>query len=131
MEQFFKQQGYKTLGAGKIYHSQAPPWALTSQVEPANWDFYYPSSYVSHPYQIRAPGDVIYPEDVDNEKSWFPIDAVLNEIAFKEREKKLDQLHTAGLPEHITIEYLYRDLNSSEYANLFRTLRDKGAPDEA
>ena len=37
LEQFFKQQGYKTLGAGKIYHSQAPPWAPTSQVEPENW----------------------------------------------------------------------------------------------
>jgi len=81
MEQFFKQQGYKTLGAGKIYHSQAPPWTPTSQIEPANWDFYYPSSYISHPYQIRAPEDVIYPEDVDNESrpggrgwwTWGPI----------------------------------------------------------
>ena len=67
LEQFFKKNGYKTLGAGKIYHSQAPPWTPTSQVEPANWDFYYPSPYISHPYQIRAPEDVIYPEDVDNE----------------------------------------------------------------
>ncbi|WP_439483609.1 sulfatase [Cyclobacterium plantarum] len=67
LEQFFKKNGYKTLGAGKIYHSQAPPWAPTSQVEPANWDFYYPSPYISHPYQIRAPDEVIYPEDVDNE----------------------------------------------------------------
>ena len=77
LEQFFKRQGYKTLGAGKIYHSQAPPWSPTSQVEPANWDFYYPSSYISHPYQIRAPKEVIYPEDVDNhsrpggENSWW------------------------------------------------------------
>ncbi|WP_154852788.1 sulfatase [Cyclobacterium xiamenense] len=67
LEQFFQQNGYKTLGAGKIYHSQAPPWSPTSQVEPANWDFYYPSPYISHPFQIRAPKDVIYPEDVDNE----------------------------------------------------------------
>ncbi len=67
LEQFFKNKGYKTLGAGKIYHSQAPPWTPTSQVEPANWDFYYPSPYISHPYQIRAPKEVIYPEDVDNE----------------------------------------------------------------
>jgi choline-sulfatase len=66
LEQFFKNRGYKTLGAGKIYHSQAPPWAPTSQVEPENWDFYYPSPYISHPYQIRAPNDVIYPEEVDN-----------------------------------------------------------------
>ncbi len=77
LEQFFKQQGYLTLGAGKIYHSQAPPWTPTSQVEPANWDFYYPSAYISHPYQIRAPEDVIYPENVDNkgrpggEGSWW------------------------------------------------------------
>ena len=66
LEQFFQNRGYKTLGAGKLYHSQAPPWAPTSQVEPANWDFYYPSSYISHPYQIRAPNDVIYPPEVDN-----------------------------------------------------------------
>ena len=46
LEQFFKNRGYKTLGAGKIYHSQAPPWAPTSQVEPANWDFYYPSPFM-------------------------------------------------------------------------------------
>lgn len=82
LEQFFKRQGYKTLGAGKIYHSQAPPWAPTSQIEPANWDFYYPSSYISHPYQIRGPKEVIYPADVDNESrpggpngwwTWGPI----------------------------------------------------------
>ncbi len=67
LEQFFKNRGYKTLGAGKIYHSQAPPWTPTSQVEPANWDFYFPSAYISHPFQIRAPKEVIYPADVDNE----------------------------------------------------------------
>lgn len=77
IEQFFKNRGYKTLGAGKIYHSQAPPWTPTSQVEPSNWDFYYPSAYISHPYQIRAPQEVIYPKDVDNEgrpggnKGWW------------------------------------------------------------
>ena len=78
LEQFFKNRGYKTLGAGKIYHSQAPPWAPTSQVEPANWDFYYPSSYISHPFQIRAPNEVIYPPTVNNttrpgggEGSWW------------------------------------------------------------
>jgi|TARA_Y100000031_G_scaffold106003_1_gene116734 arylsulfatase A-like enzyme len=77
LEQFFKNRGYKTLGAGKIYHSQAPPWSPTSQVEPANWDFYYPSAYISHPFQIRAPEDVIYPADVDNttrpggERGWW------------------------------------------------------------
>ena len=81
LEQFFKNNGYKTLGAGKIYHCQAPPWSPTSQVEPASWDFYYPSAYISLPYQIRAPDDVIYPEDVDNESrpgangwwTWGPI----------------------------------------------------------
>lgn len=67
LEKFFKNNGYKTLGAGKIYHSQAPPWSPTSQVEPENWDYYYPSPYISHPYQMRAPEDVIYPEGVDNE----------------------------------------------------------------
>jgi len=81
LEQFFKNKGYTTLGAGKIYHSQAPPWAPTSQVEPDNWDFYYPSAYISHPYQIRAPKEVIYPSNVDNrtrpggkltgEESWW------------------------------------------------------------
>lgn len=67
LEQFFKNRGYKTLGAGKIYHSQAPPWTPTSQVEPENWDFYYPSPYISHPHQIRPPDEVIYPDSVDNE----------------------------------------------------------------
>jgi arylsulfatase A-like enzyme len=84
LEQFFKNRGYKTLGAGKIYHSQAPPWTPTSQAEPENWDFYYPSPYISHPHQIRAPKEVIYPSDVDNEGrpggkngwwTWGPIDA--------------------------------------------------------
>ncbi len=82
IEQFFRANGYKTLGAGKIYHSQAPPWAPTSQVEPENWDFYYPSPYISHPYQMRPPEDVIFPPDVDNENrpggqwwTWGPIDA--------------------------------------------------------
>jgi arylsulfatase A-like enzyme len=82
LEQFFKQQDYKTLGAGKIYHSQAPPWTPTSQAEPANWDFYFPSAYISHPFQIRAPEEVRYPADVDNESrpgggsgwwTWGPI----------------------------------------------------------
>jgi arylsulfatase A-like enzyme len=80
LEQFFKNRGYKTLGGGKIYHSQAPPWAPTSQVEPANWDFYYPSAYISHPFQIRAPDEVIFPPE-DNQKNrpgggwwtWGPI----------------------------------------------------------
>ncbi len=66
LEQFFKNRGYKTLGAGKIYHSQAPPWAPTSQVEPENWDFYYPSAYISHPFQIRAPDNVIFPPENDH-----------------------------------------------------------------
>lgn len=82
LERFFKNHGYETLGAGKIYHSQAPPWTATSQVEPAGWDFYYPSAYVSHPYQIRPPADVIYPADVDNASrpggdgwwSWGPLE---------------------------------------------------------
>jgi arylsulfatase A-like enzyme len=82
IEQCFKSKGYKTLGAGKIYHSQAPPWAPTSQIEPANWDYYYPSATISHPYQIRAPKEVIYPSEVDNENrpggkngwwTWGPI----------------------------------------------------------
>ncbi|MCB0687340.1 MAG: sulfatase [Saprospiraceae bacterium] len=80
IEQFFKNRGYKTLGGGKIYHSQAPPWAPTSQVEPQNWDFYYPSAYISHPFQIRAPDEVIFPPE-DNHKNrpgngwwtWGPI----------------------------------------------------------
>ncbi|MCB0666618.1 MAG: sulfatase [Saprospiraceae bacterium] len=80
IEQFFKNRGYKTLGGGKIYHSQAPPWAPTSQVEPQNWDFYYPSAYISHPYQIRAPDEVIFPPEDNHENrpgggwwTWGPI----------------------------------------------------------
>ena len=74
LEQFFKNRGYKTLGAGKIYHSQAPPWTPTSQVEANNWDFYYPSPYISHPYQIRAPKKIIYPKEVDNKSRPGEID---------------------------------------------------------
>lgn len=84
LEQFFKNRGYTTLGGGKLYHSQAPPWTTFSQVEPANWDFYYPSPYLTHPHQIRPPDEVIYPEGVDNRNrpggmpgwwTWGPIDA--------------------------------------------------------
>lgn len=84
IEQFFKNRGYKTLGAGKVYHSQAPPWSPTSQVEPENWDFYYPSPYISHPHQIRPPEEVIFPEHLDNKTrrdfggewwTWGPIPA--------------------------------------------------------
>lgn len=83
LEQFYGNRGYTTLGGGKIYHSQAPPWTIGSQVEPENWDFYYPSPHVTHPYQVRPPDDVIYPEGVDNENrpggmpgfwTWGPID---------------------------------------------------------
>ena len=88
LEQFFKRQGYKTLGAGKIYHSQAPPWAPTSQVEPENWDFYYPSAYISHPFQIRAPQEVIFPDHVDNSTrpgggwwTWGPLAVDDNKMA--------------------------------------------------
>ncbi|XOV94284.1 MAG: sulfatase [Bacteroidota bacterium] len=90
LEQFFKNNGYKTLGAGKIYHSQAPPWAPTSQVEPANWDFYYPSAYISHPFQMRAPKEVIYPAEVDNKTrpggengwwTWGPIQTTDEKMA--------------------------------------------------
>lgn len=82
LEQFFKNRGYLTLGGGKIYHSQAPPWSPTSQAEPQNWDFYYPSAYISHPYQVRPPQDVIFPSRVDNTTrpggewwTWGPIPA--------------------------------------------------------
>jgi len=82
IEEFFKNRGYKTLGGGKIYHSQAPPWSPTSQVEPENWDFYYPSPYIQHPHQIRPPDSVIFPDTVNNETrpggnwwTWGPIQA--------------------------------------------------------
>lgn len=84
LEEFFKNRGYKTLGGGKIYHSQAPPWSPTSQVEPENWDFYYPSPYIQHPHQIRPPDSVIFPDHLDNETrrdfggewwTWGPIPA--------------------------------------------------------
>ncbi len=84
LEQFFKNRGYTTLGGGKLYHSQAPPWTTFSQVEPANWDFYYPSPYLTHPHQMRPPDEVIYPEGIDNKNrpggmpgwwTWGPIDA--------------------------------------------------------
>lgn len=55
LEQFFKNRGYKPLGAGKIYHTLEPQRTPRSQVEPENWDFYYPSPHINLPYQIRAP----------------------------------------------------------------------------
>lgn len=68
LEQFFKNRGYKTLGAGKIYHSIVPPRVTLSQIEPENWDFYYPSPHITMPLQIRAPEDEIYPADIIGER---------------------------------------------------------------
>lgn len=64
MEQFFHSQGYKNLAGGKIYHSLAPPWTITNQAEPENWDFWYPSAHVPMGYQVRADDDVIFPSDM-------------------------------------------------------------------
>ena len=55
LEQFFKNRGYKTLGAGKIYHTLEAERTPRSQVEAKNWDFYYPSAQINLPNQIRAP----------------------------------------------------------------------------
>lgn len=100
IEQFFQNNGYTTLGGGKLYHSQAPPWTTTSQVEPESWDFYYPSPYLTHPHQIRPPDEVIYPDRVDNESrpggqpgwwTWGPVD---------EPEEKMADRHLVDWAAH-------------------------------
>lgn len=63
IEQFFKAKGYTTLGAGKIYHTQAPPRHVGNQSEAHGWDYYYPSLQIPVPFQVRAPQESI---DVHN-----------------------------------------------------------------
>lgn len=55
IEQFFKAKGYTTLAGGKIYHTFAPPRAISNQSEARGWDFYFPSVQIPIPYQVRAP----------------------------------------------------------------------------
>ncbi len=77
MEQFFDRQGYKTMAGGKIYHTLAPPRTVINQAEPENWDFWFPSAHVPIPFQVRAPDEVIFPEDMIGEApdyfTWGPI----------------------------------------------------------
>lgn len=63
LEQFFREKGYSTLAGGKIYHTLAPPRTIINQAEPENWDFWYPSAHVPIPFQVRAPDEVIFPEN--------------------------------------------------------------------
>lgn len=96
LEEFFKHRGYTTLGGGKVYHAQAPPWTTDSQVEPENWDFYFPSPYITHPHQIRAPEDVIRPDHFTDRDwgswwTWGPI---------PEREEKMADYHVAEWVAH-------------------------------
>lgn len=68
IEQFFGANGYENLAGGKLYHSLAPPWLVTNQAEPDNWDFWFPSPYVPMPYQVRAEPSVIFPENTVGER---------------------------------------------------------------
>ncbi len=96
LEEFFKNRGYTTLGGGKIYHAQAPPWTTDSQVEAENWDFYYPSPYITHPHQIRAPEEVIRPDHFTDRDwgswwTWGPIPI---------KEEKMADYHIAEWVAH-------------------------------
>lgn len=78
IEQFFKARGYKTLGGGKIYHTQAPPREISHQSEARGWDFYFPSVQIPIPYQVRAPKENITIENITEIPqpdyfSWGPI----------------------------------------------------------
>lgn len=78
IEQFFKARGYTTLGAGKIYHTQAPPRVISNQSEAHGWNFYFPSVSIPVPFQVRAPKEIINIHNVTNIPqpdyfSWGPI----------------------------------------------------------
>ncbi|MCZ6674774.1 MAG: sulfatase [Verrucomicrobia bacterium] len=78
IEQFFREKGYKTLAGGKIYHTLAPPRTIINQGEPESWDFWFPSAHIPIPFQVRAPEDVIYPQNTIGEIpsayfTWGPI----------------------------------------------------------
>ena len=51
--------------------------------------------------------------------------------ALKALKEKLRRLKTAGLPNHITTDYLSLNLSDKEYAELYKFLRSKGAPNES
>lgn len=78
IEQFFKATGYLTMGAGKIYHTQAPPRDISHQSEARGWDYFFPSVHIPVPYQVRAPKEVITIKNITNIPqpdyfSWGPI----------------------------------------------------------
>lgn len=77
MEQFFKEKGYKTLAGGKIYHTLSPPRSTINQSEGKGWDFYYPSLKIPVPFQVRAPKEIISPENFKGIQpdyfTWGPI----------------------------------------------------------
>lgn len=78
IEQFFKARGYRTLGAGKIYHTQAPPRTIGTQSEAKGWDFYFPSLHIPVPYQVPAPKESIAIDNVTDIRqpdyfTWGPI----------------------------------------------------------
>ena len=51
--------------------------------------------------------------------------------AKKKIKEKLIRLKTAGLPDHITTKHLSLNLSDKEYAELYKFLRSKGAPNES
>ncbi len=86
IERFFREKGYKTLAGGKIYHTLAPPRIIINQGEPESWDYWFPSAHIPVPFQVRAPEDVIYPENTIGEIpsayfTWGPIPIADNKMA--------------------------------------------------
>ena len=77
LEEFFQNNGYRTMGGGKIYHSLQ--WTDISQVDATVWDEYYPSAEQNIPHQIRAPEWITNPSHFWGKRHkyflWGPIAA--------------------------------------------------------
>lgn len=83
LPQYFRQNGYRVLGAGKVFH----------QPDPDSWDVYYPSRSVHvpeapKPAQLPANGEWFY-----GKLDWGPLDLGDSEMAdFKVATWVADQL---------------------------------------
>lgn len=51
LSQFFRDQGYRAVGGGKIYH--ALQWGPWSENDPATWDAYFPEAHKPIPRWVR------------------------------------------------------------------------------
>ncbi len=60
LSQYFRTNGYRAMGAGKIFHGLQ--WVDGSENEPADWDDYFPSALDQIPFQPR-PADLVDDQD--------------------------------------------------------------------